>query len=109
MAGAVRFSTDELADLASRIAEAGEQSLALEKALFDEMTALALENAEPLSAIAGALAAIDVSVSLAELAVAARYVRPGMDNGLGFQDRARPSSGGGSGAGGGSCPRLCPQ
>ena len=30
MAGAVRFSTDELATLASRIAEAGEQALALE-------------------------------------------------------------------------------
>ena len=40
------------------------------------MTALALENAAPLAAIAGALAALDVSVSLGELAVALRYVRP---------------------------------
>ena len=32
-----------------------------------------------------ALAAIDVSVSLAELAVAARHVRPSMDNGFGFK------------------------
>jgi DNA mismatch repair protein MutS len=85
MAGAVRFSTDELANLASRIAQAGEHGLALEKALFDEMTALALENAAPLSAMAGALAVLDVSVSLAELAVAGRYVRPAMDNGLGFK------------------------
>jgi DNA mismatch repair protein MutS len=85
MAGAVRFSTDELANLASRIAEAGEQSLALEKALFDEMTALALDNSEPLAAIAGALAALDVSVALAELSVAADYVRPTMDNGLSFK------------------------
>ena len=85
MAGAVRFSTDELANLASRIAEAGEQSLAIEKSLFDEMTALALENAEGLAAIAAALAAMDVSVSLAELAVAARHVRPSLDNGLGFK------------------------
>ena len=85
MAGAVRFSTDELASLASRIAEAGEQSLALEKSLFDEMTALALENSDPLAAIAGALASLDVSVALAELAVAADYVRPAMDNGLSFK------------------------
>ena len=85
MAGAVRFSTDELANLASRIAEAAEQSLGLEKALFDEMTALALENSEPLAAIASALAALDVSVSLAELSVAAAYVRPTMDNGLSFK------------------------
>ena len=41
MAGAVRFSTDELASLASRIAEAGEAALALEAALFDEMAMLA--------------------------------------------------------------------
>jgi DNA mismatch repair protein MutS len=85
MAGAVRFSTDELAKLASRIAEAGEQSLALEKSLFDDMSALALESAEPLSAIAAALATLDVSVSLAELAVTARYVRPSMDNGFAFK------------------------
>ena len=50
MAGAVRFSTDELACLASRIAEAGESALALEAALFDEMAALALEHGEALSA-----------------------------------------------------------
>jgi DNA mismatch repair protein MutS len=85
MAGAVRFSTDELASLASRITEAAEQSLALEKSLFDELTALVLENAEPLAAIAAALAVLDVSVSLAELAVASRYVRPSMDNGFGFR------------------------
>ena len=85
MAGAVRFSTDELASLASRIAEAGEQSLALEKALFGEMTSLALENGEKLAAIAGALASLDVAVALAELAVAADYVRPTMDNGLSFK------------------------
>jgi DNA mismatch repair protein MutS len=85
MAGAVRFSTDELATLASRIAEAGEQSLALENGLFDEMTALTLENAAPLGTIAGALAALDVSISLAELAVALRYVRPAIDNGFGFK------------------------
>ena len=85
MAGAARFSTDELASLASRIAEAGEQALAMEKNLFDEMVALTLQHANSLSAIAVALAVIDVSVALGELAVASRYVRPGIDNGLGFR------------------------
>ena len=85
MAGAVRFTTDELATLASRISEAGEQALALEKALFDEMAALALDHAGPLAAIADALAVLDVSVALAELAVAARHVRPVIDNGLSFR------------------------
>ena len=85
MAGAVRFSTDELANLASRIAESAGAALDLERALFDEMTALALEHEAALGAIADALAVFDVSVALAELAVAARYVRPGLDNGLGFK------------------------
>jgi DNA mismatch repair protein MutS len=84
MAGGSRFSTDELATLASRIAEAGESALALEASLFDEMTALALEHGEALSAIADALAMLDVAASLGELAIAARHVRPRMDNGLSF-------------------------
>ena len=84
MAGAVRFSTDELASLASRIAESGEAALALESALFDEMAMLAIEHGEMLSAIAEALAVLDVASALGELAIAARYVRPRMDNGLSF-------------------------
>ena len=85
MAGAVRFSTDELATLASRIAQSADAALALEQGLFDEMTALALEHAEALGGIAEALAVLDVSVALAELAVAGRYVRPSLDNGSGFK------------------------
>jgi DNA mismatch repair protein MutS len=84
MAGAVRFSTDELASLASRIAESGEAALAQEAALFDEMAMLALEHGEALSAMADALAVLDVASALGELAIAARYVRPRMDNGLSF-------------------------
>jgi DNA mismatch repair protein MutS len=85
MAGAVRFSTDELASLASRIAESGEAALALEVSLFDEMTKLAIEHGEALSAIAEALGVLDVSSALGELAIAARYVRPEMDGGLRFK------------------------
>ena len=84
MAGAVRFSTDELAGLASRIAESGEAALALEAGLFDEMTALAIAHGEALGAIADALGTLDVAAALGELAVAARYVRPRIDNGLSF-------------------------
>jgi DNA mismatch repair protein MutS len=84
MAGAVRFSTDELASLASRIAEAGESALALETALFEEMCLLGIEHGEALSGIADALAILDVAASLGELAIAARYVRPRIDNGSSF-------------------------
>ena len=85
MAGAVRFSTDELASLASRIAEAAESALAMEAALFNEMAMVALEHGEALSAIADALGVLDVASALGELAIAARYVRPRMDNGLSFE------------------------
>ena len=85
MAGAVRFSTDELAGLAARIAESADAALALETALFDEMVMAAIAQGEALGAIAEALGVLDVASSLGELAVAARYVRPEMDNGLGFQ------------------------
>jgi len=84
MAGAVRFSTDELASLAARIAEAGDSALAQEAVLFAEMAMLALEHGGPLGTIAEALAVLDVAASLGELAIAARYVRPRMDNGLSF-------------------------
>jgi DNA mismatch repair protein MutS len=85
MAGAVRFSTDELATLAGRISEAAEQALALESSLFDQMAMLALEHGEQLGAIAEALGVLDVDASLGELAVAARYVRPKIDTGLSFR------------------------
>jgi DNA mismatch repair protein MutS len=81
---AVRFSTDELANLASRIAQAGDQALALERELFDAMAALALDTATPLGNIAGALARLDVAAALAELAVERRLVRPIVDNSAAF-------------------------
>ena len=109
MAGAVRFSTDELASLATRIAQSADAALELERGLFEEMAALALEHEAALGGIADALAVMDVSVALAELAVAGRYVRPSLDNGLGFKISARPPSGGGSRAAGRECAGLCAQ
>jgi DNA mismatch repair protein MutS len=85
MAGAVRFSTDELASLASRIAEAAESALALEAALFAEMCELAMAHAEPIAAAADALSVLDVAAALGELAVAQRYVRPKVDDTLAFK------------------------
>jgi DNA mismatch repair protein MutS len=82
---AVRFSTDELATLASRISQAAEQSLALERALYDEMTAMALAAGEHLSKIANALAVLDVASALGELAVAKNYARPKIDTSLNFK------------------------
>ncbi len=84
---AVRFSTDELATLASRIAEAAEQALAIEHALFDALAAEAKDVSTPLLAIAGALATLDVAAALAELAAHERHVRPKIDESLAFAIR----------------------
>jgi DNA mismatch repair protein MutS len=82
---AVRFTTDELATLASRIAQAAEQSLAIERDLFDQMVASAIEVAASLSRVADALARLDVATALAELAVKQRHVRPTVDAGVAFR------------------------
>ena len=82
---AVRFSTDELATLAGRIAEAAEKALAIERELFETLSADAMAVSTALSDIAGALASLDVSLALADLAVDKRYARPLIDQSLAFE------------------------
>jgi DNA mismatch repair protein MutS len=84
---AVRFSTDELATLANRISQAGDQALAIERDLFDQMMAEALDAQAALAQLAGALARLDVSAAMAALARERRYVRPKVDTSLGFEVR----------------------
>jgi DNA mismatch repair protein MutS len=81
---AVRFTTDELATLATRISQAADQALAIERELFDTMCALAVDCAAALNRVACALAVIDVNCALAELAIAGRHVRPAIDDSLAF-------------------------
>ncbi|MBI3676407.1 MAG: DNA mismatch repair protein MutS [Proteobacteria bacterium] len=82
---AVRFSTDELASLASRISQAADQAIAIERELFDGLVALALDTSAALAQVADALAVLDVSTALAELAVQRRLVRPKVDDSLTFR------------------------
>ena len=85
MANAMRFTTPELASLASRIAEAAGRSVEIELALFDELVAAALAEASVLARVAEALAALDVAAALAELAAGQRHVRPLVDASLAFR------------------------
>jgi DNA mismatch repair protein MutS len=84
LGNAVRFTTDELATLAGRIAQAAEQSLAIERALFDALAADAVAAHLPLSQIADALARLDATAALSALAAERRYVRPVIDAGHAF-------------------------
>jgi DNA mismatch repair protein MutS len=85
VASAVRFTTDELAGLANKISQAGDQALALELALFDAMVSDVKECAAALSQVSDALARFDVAAALATLAGARNYARPKVDDSLNFR------------------------
>ncbi len=80
MASAMRFTTTELADLESRIANAADKALAIELAAFDEMVAAVVGQAEAIKAGARAISVIDVSTGLALLADEQNYARPTVDD-----------------------------
>ncbi|MGV1750819.1 DNA mismatch repair protein MutS [Agrobacterium sp. CG674] len=84
MAGAMRFTTTELADLESRIANAASQALAIELQAFEQMVQAVVSNAEAIKAGAQALARIDVATSLAHLAAEQAYCRPVVDGSMMF-------------------------
>ncbi|WP_367270312.1 DNA mismatch repair protein MutS [uncultured Agrobacterium sp.] len=87
MAGAMRFTTTELADLESRIANAAAQALTMELQAFDRMVQAVVAEAEAIKAGALALAAIDVATSLAHLASEQAYCRPVVDSSMTFAIR----------------------
>ena len=80
MASATRYSTQELAELESRIASAAERALTLELELFEELCRAVLGEAEAIATTARALARLDVAAGFAELAAAERYCRPDVDD-----------------------------
>ncbi len=84
MANATRYSTEELADLETRIATAADRALALEQEQFEGLVADVLVNAEAIARTARTLARLDVAAGFAELAAEQRYVRPEIDDGDGF-------------------------
>jgi DNA mismatch repair protein MutS len=79
MANAMRFTTTELADLESRIANAADRALSIELDAFDRMTAAVVAQAEAIKSGARALAVIDVASGLALLGEEQAYCRPGVD------------------------------
>ena len=84
MANARRYSSVELADLESRMARAGEEALALELKLFEELSAMVAATADAIAATARTIAALDVAAGLADLAAERNYCRPDVDDTLAF-------------------------
>jgi DNA mismatch repair protein MutS len=84
MAGAMRFTTPELSALASRIADAAGEALAIETSHFETLTAAVRAASGALAAAGEALATLDVLAGLAELAWESGAVRPHLDESLAF-------------------------
>lgn len=76
LAGVMRFDTDELRGLASRIAQAQAHALAAEAAHVETLREAVLDEADALSRAARALARLDVGSALGELAVTRHWRRP---------------------------------
>ncbi|PSH60662.1 DNA mismatch repair protein MutS [Phyllobacterium endophyticum] len=85
IANAMRFTTTELAELETKIANAAERALSIELGVFDALTNETVANADAIRAGAVALAALDVSASLAALAEEQGYCRPLVDDSLAFK------------------------
>ncbi len=87
MAGAMRYTTTELGELASRIANAADRALALELRLFEDLVGEVMARRGEITAAAQALARLDVAQSHAEVAADAGWTRPEIVAGAVFEIR----------------------
>ncbi len=87
MANAARFSTPELIETEGRIASATERALSLEQDVFAELAAAVQEAEQGLGEVAAALAELDATAGLAELARTEAYTRPRVDDSQAFEIR----------------------
>lgn len=84
-ANAVRFTTTELGDLERNIAEAADRALAIEIGLFQDLVEEVTGQADAILTCARAIAVIDTSAALAELASQWGWCRPQVDESHDFQ------------------------
>ena len=75
-ANLLRFTTIPLSDLETRILNAGNHALEIEKRLYDGLKSEILASAGQIAATARALAEIDLTAALADLAAAENWVEP---------------------------------
>ncbi|HLH01042.1 MAG TPA: DNA mismatch repair protein MutS [Bryobacteraceae bacterium] len=76
LVNAERFTTPELKELESKVLDAEEKILALEREIFQELRLFAAQHAARIRKTAGAIAELDVTCALAQVAAENRYVRP---------------------------------
>ncbi len=84
LAGQVRFTTAELGELEAKIANAADRALAIELETYARLADIVTAAAFNIKAAAEALAVLDVSAALAQVAVERNYLRPEVDDTLAF-------------------------
>ena len=84
-ANQVRFTTLPLSEIETKILNAGNHALEIEKRLYDSLKGAILERAAAIGTAARALAEIDLAAALADLAAAEDWVEPRVDNSRAFQ------------------------
>jgi DNA mismatch repair protein MutS len=84
LAGQVRFTTAELGELEAKIANAADRALAMELETYTRLAATVTAATPAIKAAAEALALLDVSAALAQVAVERNYLRPEVDDTLAF-------------------------
>ena len=84
-ANQVRFTTVELSEMETKILNAGNHALEIEKRLYERLKAAILESAAEIGQTSSAVAEIDLALSLADLATAENWVRPKVDQSRAFQ------------------------
>ncbi|MEE9388194.1 MAG: DNA mismatch repair protein MutS [Paracoccaceae bacterium] len=84
-ANAVRFTTVNLAELETRILNARNRALEIEKRLYSTVIVEILAVGAKINSAASALSEIDLAAGLATLTVAGNWCRPVVDSGRAFQ------------------------
>ena len=83
-ANQVRFTTVELSELETKILNAGNHAVELEKKLYASLREAILQRAGEIGATSAALAEIDLAAALADLAQSENWVKPTVDNSRAF-------------------------
>ncbi len=83
-ANQIRFTTVELSELETRILNARDRALEIERAVFDRLRAAVLDRAAPIGQAARALAEIDLAAAFADIATGEGWARPQVDDSRAF-------------------------
>ena len=76
LVNAERFTTPELKELEAKILDAEDKILSLEREIFERLRVLAVAHAGRIKSTAAAIAELDLTIALAEVAADLRYTRP---------------------------------